>query len=63
MDEYNKTEIIRSSINDVKKRADEDKKRRESPTRTYGGIKSAVSKNMKAQTKGKKVAKKEEKVP
>jgi len=44
VDEYAKTEIIRESIKEVKKRAEEDKQRRESPTRN---VKSAVAKNMR----------------
>ena len=48
MQEYDKTEIIRSSIQDVKKRAAEEKKRRESPSKTYSNAKSMVAKNMKA---------------
>ena len=44
MDEYDKTEIIRQSITDVKKRAQTAKKRREqSPLKTYGATKSKVS--------------------
>ena len=47
MDEYDKTEIIRQSITDVKKRAQTAKKRREqSPLKTYGGTKSKVSQNI-----------------
>ena len=56
MDEYAKTEIIRKSVNDVKKRAIEEKKRRESPEKTYGHVKSVVAKNMKSQVKGKRIA-------
>ena len=56
MDEYAKTEIIRKSVNDVKKRANEEKKRRESPEKTYGHVKSVVAKNMKSQVKGKRIA-------
>ena len=48
MEEYAKTEIIRKSVNDVKKRANEEKKRRESPTKTYSHVKSMVAKNMKS---------------
>ena len=63
IDEYNKTEIIRKSIQDVKKRADEEKKHRESGGHAYTGVKSAIAKNMKAQQKGKKMQKSEEKIP
>ena len=56
MEEYAKTEIIRKSVNDVKKRANEEKKRRESPTKTYSHVKSMVAKNMKSQVKGKRIA-------
>ena len=63
MQEYDKTEIIRSSIQDVQKRAAEEKKRRESPNKTYSNAKSMVAKNMKAQVKGKKMEKKEGKIP
>ena len=43
MDEYNKTEIIRKSVADVKKRAAAEKKRRESPEKTFAGVKSRVA--------------------
>ena len=45
MQEYDKTEIIRKCVNDVKKRAVEDKKRRESPAKTYGNVKSKITQN------------------
>ena len=48
MEEYKKTEIIRKSVNDVKKRAAQEKKRRESPEKTYAGAKSTVAKNLKS---------------
>ena len=63
MEEYSKTEIIRQSISDVKKRAEEEKKRRESPGKTYGGVRSSIAKNMKAQKSGKKIQNKEDKMP
>ena len=63
IEEYNKTEIIRSSIKEVKKRAQEEKERRESPDRTYGGIKSAVAKNMKVIKGSKKGVKKDDAKP
>ena len=59
MEEYNKTEIIRKSIQDVQKRAAAEKQRRESPGKTYGEVTSKIAKNMKAQKKGKKMEKQE----
>ena len=56
MEEYAKTEIIRKSVNDVKKRANEERKRRESPHKTYSHVKSTVAKNMKSQVKSKRIA-------
>jgi len=60
MDEYNKTEIIRQSIKEVKARAEEDKKRRESPKKNAKG---KISQNMKSRVKGKMIQQKEEKIP
>ena len=48
MDEYAKTEIIRKSVSDVKKRAAVERERRESPRKTYSGVKSKIAGNMKS---------------
>ena len=46
--EYKNTEIVRRSVTDVLLRANVDKKRRESPHKTYSGVKSKVAGNMKS---------------
>ena len=53
IEEYKRTELIRRSVNDVKIRAAADKERRESPRKTYGGVKSKIAGNMKSQKKSK----------
>ena len=54
MNEYQKTEIIRKSVTDVKMRAENERVRRESPRKTYANVKSKVAGNMKSQKKAKK---------
>ena len=56
--EYKKTEIIRKSIADVKKRAAEQNMIRQSPEKVYAHVKSRIAGNMKSQKKAKKTAKK-----
>jgi len=58
MEEYKKTEIIRKSIADVKKRAKEADFIRKSPDKVYAKVKSRIACNMKSQKKAKKTAKK-----
>lgn len=55
--EYKKTEIIRKSIADVKKRAAAAEFIRKSPEKVYSHVKSRIAGNMKAQKKAKKTAK------
>ena len=55
--EYQKTEIIRKSIADVKKRAAAAEFIRKSPEKVYAHVKSRIAGNMKAQKKAKKTAK------
>ena len=58
IEEYKKTEIIRKSIADVKKRAAEQNMIRQSPEKVYAHVKSRIAGNMKSQKKAKKTAKK-----
>jgi len=46
--EYKNTEIVRRSVTDVLMRANVDAKRRQSPHKTYSGVKSKVAGNMKS---------------
>ena len=62
MAEYNKTELIRKCVQDVKKRAVEDRKRRESPAKTFANVKSKITQNKQAQVKAKKVEKQVERI-
>ena len=55
--EYQKTEIIRKSIADVKKRAAAAEFIRKSPEKVYAHVKSRIAGNMKAQKKAKKTGK------
>ena len=57
IEEYKKTEIIRKSIADVKKRAAEQDVIRKSPLKVYANVKSRIAGNMKSQKKAKKTAK------
>ena len=56
LEEYKKTEILRKSVNDVKARAQATAERRQSPRKTYSGVKSKIAGNMKSQKKAKKTA-------
>lgn len=58
LEEYKKTEIIRKSVADVKKRAKEAEFIRKSPEKVYAKVKSRIACNMKSQKKAKKTAKK-----
>ena len=55
--DYKDTEIIRKSVNDVKLRAAAEATRRQSPSKTYSGVKSKIAGNMKSQKKAKKTEK------
>ena len=57
IEEYKKTEIIRKSIADVKKRAAEQNVIRQSPEKVYANVKSRIAGNLKSQKKAKKTAK------
>ena len=48
VDEYQKTEIIRKSVMDVKERAAEARERRTSPHKAYANVKSKVAGNLKS---------------
>lgn len=54
VDEYQKTEIIRKSVMDVKERAAVERERRTSPHKTYANVKSKVAGNLKSQKMAKK---------
>jgi predicted transposase YbfD/YdcC len=54
VEEYKRTELLRRSVTDVKMRAANDAIRRQSPSKTYSGVKSKVAGNMKSQRKAKK---------
>ena len=56
LEQYAQTELIRKSVQDVKMRAKIDKERRQSPRKTYSGVKSKVAGNMKSQKKAKKMS-------
>ena len=55
--EYQKTEIIRKSIADVKKRAAAAEFIRKSPEKVYSHVKSRIAGNMKSLKKAKKTGK------
>ena len=55
VEEYKRTELLRKSVNDVKLRAADARERRESPSKTYSGVKSKIAGNMKSQKKAKKM--------
>ena len=48
LDEYARTELLRKSVNDVKARAAANEARRQSPRKTYSGVKSKIAGNMKS---------------
>ena len=48
--------MLRKSVNDVKLRAAATKERRESPRKTYSGIKSKVAGNLRSQRKAKRMS-------
>ena len=54
VEEYQKTEIIRKSVMDVKERAAEARERRTSPHKAYANVKSKVAGNLKSQKMAKK---------
>ena len=56
LEEYKKTEIIRKSIADVKKRAAEAEIIRKSPEKVYANVKSRIAGNMKSLKKAKTTA-------
>ena len=48
IEEYKRTELLRKSVTDVKMRAATDAARRQSPSKSYSGIKSKIAGNMKS---------------
>jgi len=48
IEEYEKTELLRRSVADVRVRAAADAERRKSPLKTWGGVKSKIAGNMKS---------------
>ena len=54
LEEYKRTELLRKSVNDVRTRAQQTAERRQSPSKTYSGVKSKIAGNMKSQKKAKK---------